>query len=180
MAGSPPRPDPRDARSRVCRTRDDPPAGDLGHGVALVAERGALGAATFVALAVAVALSDVGAFLVGRRFGRTQLSPLLSPAKTRAGVGGNLAGAALGVALFAPVLVGSFGIGPTALLVPIVAIGAVWGDLLESAAKREAGQKDAGRWLPGFGGILDRIDSLLVVLPLTYWALRLVDLAATR
>jgi phosphatidate cytidylyltransferase len=155
--------------------------GMLAHGVALVVERGQLGAATFVALAVAVACSDVGAFLVGRRFGRTPLSPLLSPSKTRAGVVGNLLGAAVGVAVFAPVLVSGFGLGFALLLVPIIALGAVWGDLLESAAKRESGQKDAGRWLPGFGGILDRIDSLLITLPLVFWALRLVDLVgATR
>ena len=151
--------------------------GMLAHAVTLVVERGALGAAMFVALAVAVAFSDIGAFIVGRRFGRTPLSPLLSPAKTRAGVVGNLVGAAVGIAIFAPVLVVGFGPGLALLLIPIVAVGAVWGDLLESAAKREAGRKDAGGWLPGFGGILDRIDSLLVVLPLAYWALRLVDLA---
>ncbi len=151
--------------------------GMLAYGVALVVERGSLGAATFVALAVAVAFSDIGAFLVGRRFGRVPLSPLLSPSKTRAGVVGNLLGAALGVGLFAPVLVDGLGIGFVLLLVPIIGLGAVWGDLLESAAKREAGQKDAGRWLPGFGGILDRIDSLLVTLPLAFWALRLLDLA---
>jgi phosphatidate cytidylyltransferase len=150
--------------------------GMLAHGVALVVERGALGAATFVALAVAVAASDVGAYVVGRRFGRTPLAPRLSPSKTRAGLVGNLAGAALGVAAFAPVLITGFGIGFTLALVPIVAIGAVWGDLIESAAKREAGQKDAGGWLPGFGGILDRVDSLLITLPLAYWSLRLVDL----
>jgi phosphatidate cytidylyltransferase len=150
--------------------------GMLAHGVALVVERGALGNAVFVALAVAVAGSDVGAFVVGRRFGRTPLSPVLSPTKTRAGVVGNLLGAALGIAAFAPVLVAGFGAGVVLLLVPIVALGAVWGDLLESAAKREAQQKDAGQWLPGFGGILDRIDSLLITLPLAFWALRIVDL----
>jgi len=153
--------------------------GMLAHAVALVVERGPLGAATFVALAVAVAFSDIGAFLVGRRFGRTPLSPLLSPAKTRAGVVGNLLGAGLGVAAFGPVLVTGFGVGFALLLVPIIALGAVWGDLLESAAKREAGQKDAGRWLPGFGGILDRIDSLLITLPLVFWSLRLIDLIGT-
>ena len=149
--------------------------GLLAHGVALTVEHGAAGTATFAALAVAVAFSDVAAFVVGRRFGRTPLAPRLSPSKTRAGVAGNLAGAALGIALFSPVLVPAFGGGFTLLLVPLVAAGAVWGDLLESAAKREAGLKDTASWLPGFGGILDRIDSLLVTLPLAFWALRLLD-----
>ena len=150
--------------------------GLLAHGVALTVEHGAAGAATFAALAVATAFSDVAAFLVGRRFGRTPLAPRLSPNKTRAGVAGNFLGAALGIALFAPVLIPPFGAGFVLLLVPLVAAGAVWGDLLESAAKREAGVKDAATWLPGFGGILDRIDSLLVTLPLAFWALRLLEI----
>jgi phosphatidate cytidylyltransferase len=150
-------------------------SGMLAHGIALVVERGELGAATFVALAVAAAGSDVGAFLVGRRFGRTPLAPQLSPTKTREGLG-----AAVGIAPFTPVLVPAFGAGFVLVLVGLIGLGAVWGDLLESAAKREAGTKDAGNWLPGFGGILDRVDSLLVVLPLAYWALRVVDLGVGR
>ena len=69
---------------------------------------------------------------------------------------------------------------PLAFLVglpPLVAIGAVWGDLFESALKREFGTKDAGAWLPGFGGLLDRIDSLILVLPLGYYGLRAAGLA---
>ena len=147
----------------------------LTHGLLLTVERGVSGTILFVALAVACATSDVGAFLVGRRFGHTPLAPRLSPSKTRAGLIGNGLGALLGIALFAPALVPSFG-GPfVVLLVAIVAAGAVWGDLLESAVKREAGVKDAGSWLPGFGGILDRIDSLLVTVALAYWAARLLD-----
>jgi phosphatidate cytidylyltransferase len=147
----------------------------LAHGLLLTVERGETGTVLFVALAVACATSDVGAYLVGRRFGRTPLAPRLSPSKTRAGLIGNGLGALLGLALFAPALVPSFG-GPfVVLLVAIVAAGAVWGDLLESAVKREAGVKDAGSWLPGFGGILDRIDSLLVTVALAYWAARLLD-----
>jgi phosphatidate cytidylyltransferase len=146
----------------------------LVHAVALRVERGEDGAALIVALAVACAVSDVGAFLVGRRFGRTPLAPRLSPKKTREGMIGNGLGAAIGIALFAPGLVPAFGAGFALLLVPLVAAGSVWGDLLESAVKREAGVKDAATWLPGFGGILDRIDSLLITVALVYWVARLV------
>ena len=51
----------------------------------------------------------------------------------------------------------------------MIALGAVWGDLLESTIKREFQTKDAGTWLPGFGGLLDRVDSLVLVLPLVYY-----------
>ena len=145
----------------------------LVHGVALAVERGEAGIALVLALAVACAFADVGAFVVGRTFGRTRLAPRLSPNKTREGAVGNVLGAAIGLAPFAPALVPTFGIPFVVVLVPLVAAGSLWGDLLESAAKREAGVKDAGAWLPGFGGILDRIDSLLVTVALGYWIARL-------
>ncbi len=132
-----------------------------------------------VALGLAVALADVGAYVAGRRFGRRRLAPAISPHKTWAGVLGSLLGATLGLALAAwSSLSGPGG----ALLAPeasrllalalLVAGGATWGDLVESLLKREHGAKDAGTWLPGFGGLLDRIDSLVLVLPLAYYALR--------
>jgi phosphatidate cytidylyltransferase len=58
------------------------------------------------------------------------------------------------------------------LLPIVIALGAIWGDLLESSIKREFGVKDAGTWLPGFGGLLDRIDSLIIVVPLAFYFLR--------
>jgi phosphatidate cytidylyltransferase len=147
----------------------------LVHGVLLVFQRGELGISVFTALAVACAGSDVGAFIVGRRFGRHPLAPTLSPGKTREGLVGNVLGAAVGLAPFVPLLRPNFEPQALVVIVFLVAIGSVWGDLLESAIKREAGVKDAARWLPGFGGILDRIDSLLLVVPLVYWAMRLAD-----
>jgi phosphatidate cytidylyltransferase len=149
----------------------------LVHAVLLAVERGEFGITLFAALAVACAGSDIGAFIVGRRFGRTPLAPRLSPNKTREGVIGNLLGAAIGLAPFAGILGPYFA--PTAwvVLVCLVAVGSLWGDLLESAVKREAGVKDAASWLPGFGGILDRIESLMLVVTLVYWGLRLADVA---
>jgi phosphatidate cytidylyltransferase len=144
----------------------------LVHAVLLSVELGGLGITLFVALAVSSAGSDVGAFVVGRRFGRTPLAPRLSPNKTREGVVGNVLGAIVGLIPFAPLLMPAFSLWSLLIIGGLVAIGALWGDLFESAVKREAGVKDAAHWLPGFGGILDRIDSLLLVVPLVYWAIR--------
>jgi phosphatidate cytidylyltransferase len=149
----------------------------LVHGVLLAVERGPTGVTLFAALAVACAGSDVAAFIVGRRFGRTPLAPRLSPNKTREGVVGNVLGAAVGIAPFTGLLAPSFSPISLLVIVGLVAVGGLWGDLFESAVKREAGVKDAARWLPGFGGILDRIDSLLLVVPLVYWAMRVSDVA---
>jgi phosphatidate cytidylyltransferase len=147
----------------------------LGHGTLIAGEVAGGGTVLFV-LGVAVAFSDIGAYVAGRTFGRHPLAPLLSPHKTVEGLAGNLAGAALGLAVFLPVLPP---LSPAILIAlpPLVAVGAVWGDLFESALKREFGTKDAGSWLPGFGGLLDRIDSLILVLPLAYYGLRAADLA---
>ncbi len=137
----------------------------------LVREHIAGGAGILLALGTAVAISDVAAFCAGKAFGRRPLAPELSPAKTWEGVAGNLVGAVLGVLLMGFAI--PPGLNPVvhAALPLVVACGSVWGDLLESLIKRQFGAKDAGSWLPGFGGLLDRIDSLLVVLPLAYTVL---------
>jgi phosphatidate cytidylyltransferase len=136
------------------------PSVGLAHLVLLAAApRG--GAGLVLAVGLAVALSDVGAYLAGRAFGSAPLAPRVSPAKTRQGLLGNLAGALVGAWLLGPHLAV-----PAAPLGLLVAVGAVWGDLLESALKRSAGVKESGRCLPGFGGLLDRVDSLLVAAPL--------------
>jgi phosphatidate cytidylyltransferase len=130
------------------------------------------GPGLLLVLGLAVALSDIGAFTVGRLFGRHRLSPLVSPNKTWEGVGGNLLGAVLGTTLFGFAL-SEGGAGLITLALPlVVAVGSVWGDLVESLLKREFGTKDAGAWLPGFGGLLDRVDSLVVVAPLVYYLAR--------
>ncbi|MGW1782185.1 phosphatidate cytidylyltransferase [Streptomyces sp. NPDC002143] len=110
--------------------------------------------ASALALFAAVSIADIAAYFAGRRLGGPRLSPL-SPAKRWSGT---LAGAAAGLATLAVLSALSW---PTAVA---VAVGGPAGDLLESMVKRGAQAKDAGRWLPGSGGLLDRIDSLLVAL----------------
>ena len=131
------------------------------------------GPGVLLAMGLAVAMSDVGAFVIGRLFGRHQMAPRISPNKTWEGAAGNLVGAYLGVGLMGFALPGESFWLLTVALPLVVALGAVWGDLVESVIKREFETKDAGTWLPGFGGLLDRVDSLLLVVPLTYYFLRL-------
>ncbi len=115
-----------------------------------------------------VALSDVGAFCIGKALGGPKLAPHLSPGKTWSGVLGNLLGAALALIL-AGFALPDLLLWQRLLFVPAIGLGSVWGDLLESLLKRQHGVKDAGELLPGFGGLLDRIDSLLLVAPLIYY-----------
>ncbi|HET8749416.1 MAG TPA: phosphatidate cytidylyltransferase [Sphingomicrobium sp.] len=117
--------------------------------------------------------TDIGAYFAGRRFGRRKLAPSISPGKTIEGLYGGIAAAALIGGAWAL----ATGLG-TALLVlaPVFAVAAQGGDLFESAMKRRAGVKDSGHWLPGHGGVLDRLDGLVPVAVLTA-AAQLVGLA---
>ena len=121
------------------------------------------GAWQIVWLLAAVALADTGAYFTGRRFGRRKLAPAVSPGKTMEGaVGGAvavLAWSACAAALFdGPIM-------RWLLLGAAVFIAALVGDLFESACKRVRGVKDSGGILPGHGGVLDRIDSVLPAAP---------------
>jgi len=120
--------------------------------------------------AVTVA-SDSGAYYVGRSMGRTKLCPAISPGKTVAGgVGGLIAGGLAGViiAYCLPLQVDLLALVFVSLA--LVCLG-VLGDLVESIIKRAADVKDSGRLLPGHGGLLDRIDSLLLAAPVLYYLL---------
>lgn len=121
--------------------------------------------------------ADIGAYTVGRLFGRRKLWPALSPNKTVAGGVGGLAFAvvgamavewiARGLGLMALGWVGAAGFGL------VVGATAQVGDLMESMIKRDCGRKDASAAVPGFGGVLDVLDSLLFAAPVAYgfWAI---------
>ena len=108
--------------------------------------------------------TDIGAYFVGRRFGRRKLAPAISPGKTIEGLYGGIAAATLIGGAW--VLANGLGM-PLLLLAPIFAVAAQGGDLFESGMKRRAGVKDSGAWLPGHGGVLDRLDGLVPVAVLT-------------
>lgn len=113
-------------------------------------------------------VTDTGAFFVGRSVGGRRLMPELSPGKTVAGaIGGWVSGFVL--LLAAAVFWATMPFGRAVLLAAVVPVAAQLGDLLESALKREAGLKDTGTLLPGHGGVLDRFDSLMVVVPIVYY-----------
>lgn len=114
-----------------------------------------------------VAIADSGAYFTGKALGKNKLAPQLSPGKTREGALGGLAG------VFIWSILGAWffnvsGSGWASFIALSVASGmlSVSGDLFESLIKREAGMKDSGNILPGHGGILDRVDGLIAVLPL--------------
>lgn len=136
----------------------------------LVLARGITGNLSIIIYALIVIWStDIGAYLVGRKYGKHKLAPTISPNKTIEG--------AIGGILSAVVLAGLFlFLAPTKDIFPynnwvMLALTVVFsivgqlGDLVESAYKRHYGVKDSGTILPGHGGILDRFDSLLFVLP---------------
>ncbi len=108
--------------------------------------------------------TDIGAYLIGRAFGRVRLAPAISAGKTFAGLYGGIGAAALVGSAWAWFM----GLPPLLyVLAPLLAITAQAGDLFESWMKRNAGIKDSGNWLPGHGGLLDRLDGLVPVAALT-------------
>jgi len=117
--------------------------------------------------------SDTGAYFAGRALGKNKLAPGISPGKTWEGlIGGLIAAAALAALAtfwFFPELPYKFSI-PLAMVMAVVG---VLGDLAESAMKRGSKTKDAASILPGHGGLLDRLDSLLLNAPILYYFARL-------
>eukprot|EP01037_Dinobryon_pediforme_P002721 gene2719-2760_t len=127
------------------------------------------GRANVLFIVLVVWASDIGAYLAGRLFGGPRLAPLVSPGKTWSGAAGGLLSAALvGVAAAALGSPGASGYAAlhAATLAGALGIAAQIGDLLESALKRQFGVKDSGWLIPGHGGLLDRLDGMLMAAPL--------------
>jgi len=136
-----------------------------------------LGTALFLLPVGITWLADTAAYFAGRAFGKRPLAPIISPNKTmEGGLAGLLAGpiGALLLARIAIPEVYSLGVARVALVGTLVAGAAILGDLVESAIKRECGVKDSSGLLPGHGGLLDRMDSLLWAIPVAYLSLRLL------
>jgi phosphatidate cytidylyltransferase len=116
--------------------------------------------------------TDTGAYAVGRLVGRHRMAPTISPGKTWEGAAGGLMAGALAAVALTRFLEEP----PNALVVAAIAlalpVAGELGDLLESAVKRRLGVKDMSRLLPGHGGLMDRLDSLLVTAPTLYWLVR--------
>ncbi len=144
------------------------------------------GPALLLFLMVCVWSGDTAALYVGRAFGKHKLAPRLSPGKTWEGSIASIAASILIAALVVylsdtlsargnTILHISEPLWQSLILAAIINIAAQLGDLLESAIKRGAGVKDSGTILPGHGGILDRIDALLLAAPILWFALLLKD-----
>ena len=118
---------------------------------------------------IGVFAADTSAFAVGRALGRTSLAPTISPGKTWEGAIGGVLGGLAGVAVAVPLLGLDVGWGQVLALGTLMAVVAQLGDLLESAIKRWADVKDSGGIIPGHGGVLDRLDSIVLVLVLVYY-----------
>lgn len=118
---------------------------------------------------VGVALSDAMQFTVGKLIGRHIISPEVNPRKAWEGLIGDFLGAGVAVWLFRFALPDEFTLPYQIILALVIGLGAAWGDLISSLVKRVAGVKDWGDIIPGHGGLLDRANSMVVVIPLVYY-----------
>ncbi|MFH1022962.1 MAG: phosphatidate cytidylyltransferase [Planctomycetota bacterium] len=133
----------------------------------------------YLALMIAVAKGgDSGAYFVGSRFGRIKLLPRISPNKTLEGLFGGLAASVLvAIGIVMNTSLHPLGLARAALFGLVVGLSSQLGDFCESLIKRWSRAKDSGRIFPGYGGVLDVIDSLLVAGPVAYLMLRFFGIA---
>ena len=118
--------------------------------------------------------SDIGGYAFGVLFGRHPMAPRLSPKKSWEGMAGSVLTCALAGAIVVPLVFDSGHWWQGVLFGVVVAPVATIGDLIESSLKRNLGIKDMSNIIPGHGGLMDRLDSLVLVVPLAWFALRLI------
>lgn len=147
---------------------------------------GAWGMVALLSMIAVVKSSDIGAYVFGRLFGRTKLAPVLSPGKTWEGLlGGAVTAVGVTMLMLGPVAAQMTDAAPQssapwylgAIVYGLVVTAAgVGGDLAVSLLKRDANLKHSSSWMPGFGGVLDVLDSILFAAPVAYllWLIRLV------
>ncbi|HEY6531116.1 MAG TPA: phosphatidate cytidylyltransferase [Acidimicrobiales bacterium] len=151
--------------------------GVLGAFAALILDIPSQGVSILLVAVVAAVAHDTGAFFIGRAMGRTPLSAI-SPNKTVEGLVGGMLATLVGVLVVAVMLgFGPFSSGQALLFGLVMAVVAPLGDLAESLFKRDLGLKDMGSLLPEHGGVLDRFDGMLFVLPAAYYVTRALGLA---
>lgn len=119
-------------------------------------------------------MNDTFAFFAGKGFGRTKLAPVISPNKTMEGAAAGLAGGVITAIVFNTFFLKELSASTTILLAVSLGVLCQLGDLFESMLKRGAGVKDSGSIIPGHGGILDRIDSIIIPLPFFYYYLIII------
>ena len=129
-----------------------------------------------LAIFIFIWVNDTGAYLVGSRWGKRRLAPNISPKKSVEGSIGGLLLVLLSAVVLRLLLFPELSWLSILLIAAVVAIFGTIGDLFESSLKRQAGVKDSGKLIPGHGGILDRIDSLLLAVPAVYLLLAFLDL----
>ena len=121
-----------------------------------------------------VVLTDIGGFGFGVTLGRHKIAPSISPNKSWEGLIGGLVVAVAAAALVLPRLGDTFDVTSAVVLALVCGLAGFLGDLTESMIKRDLGVKDLGRVLPGHGGVLDRVDGIIVALPVGYYVVELL------
>lgn len=124
-----------------------------------------------ILLTVITVFSDSFAYYTGKMFGRHKMAPAISPGKTFEGLLGGVAGSILGALLVCIWFFPWYSLVKIAFLTVFISLVGVMGDLTESMIKRTMGVKDSGHILPGHGGVLDRLDSLMIAAPVLFYLL---------